>query len=323
MNFNPIIIVGGEPQSIFLEILFKKIKKIKINKLSNPIVLITSKDVINKNIKKFKVDYDLNYTNKYLNNLVKDKINLIDIPYKNFSFSKKISSKSNFFLHKSFLVALNILKKKKCSGLISGPISKKTFLKGKYYGITEFLASHTNSKDPVMLIFNKSLSVSPLTTHIPISNVANKVKKTDIVKKILIIKNFYKNFFNKVPKIALTGLNPHCESFGKINTERDEIIPAIKLLKKKKCFVKGPYPADTIFLKENISKFDVIFGMYHDQVLTPMKSIFGFNAINITLGLPFLRITPDHGPNEKMVGKNQSNPESLIDAIKFFENYAK
>ena len=81
--------------------------------------------------------------------------------------------------------------------------------------------------------------------------------------------------------------------------------------------VSGPYSADTIFLKENRKKFNVIVGMYHDQVLTPMKTLFEYDAINITLGLPFTRVSPDHGPNESMLGQNLSNPLSLIRAIKF------
>jgi 4-hydroxythreonine-4-phosphate dehydrogenase len=83
--------------------------------------------------------------------------------------------------------------------------------------------------------------------------------------------------------------------------------------------VKGPFAADTIFMKEQSKKYDVIIGMYHDQVLAPIKTLFGFDAINITLGLPFIRISPDHGPNERMAGKNKSNPKSLIEALKFFD----
>ena len=83
----------------------------------------------------------------------------------------------------------------------------------------------------------------------------------------------------------------------------------------------GPFPADTIFLKQNYKKFDVIIGMYHDQVLTPLKALQGFNAINVTIGLPFLRVSPDHGPNQKMIGKNISNPQSLIEAIKFLNKF--
>ena len=126
----------------------------------------------------------------------------------------------------------------------------------------------------------------------------------------------------KKPNIAITGLNPHCESFGSENKEKEEIIPAIKHLRKNKICIEGPFASDTIFLKENSKKFDVIFGMYHDQVLGPMKTLYGFKAINITIGLPFLRISPDHGPNVTMLGKNKSDPESLVESIRFLEKYA-
>ena len=97
-------------------------------------------------------------------------------------------------------------------------------------------------------------------------------------------------------------------------------MPAIKQLKLKKFNVNGPFPADTIFIKEHLKNYDVIIGMYHDQVLSPMKALFNFDAINITLGLPFVRISPDHGPNTSMLGKNLSDPKSLINALKFLDN---
>ena len=172
-----------------------------------------------------------------------------------------------------------------------------------------------------MLIYNKLLSVSPLTTHIPLSKVSNEIKKKNIISKIKQINNFYKKVLKTEAKIAVTGLNPHCESFELNNKENKEIIPAIKYLKKKKIKVDGPYPADTIFLKNNLKKFNVVFGMYHDQVLSPMKTLFGFDAVNITLGLPFIRVSPDHGPNIKMIGKNLSDPTSLIQSINFLDKY--
>ena len=320
MSSNPIVVIGGEPKSIFLEILLKSIKKIK--KRAKPIILISSKELLNKNMKKFHLKLSLNELNEEFSNLRKNKINLVNIEFKNFSFSKrKITNKSNDHISKSFNKAIYILKKKNCAGLISGPISKKTFLSGRFNGITELLAKRTNSKDPVMLIYNKALSVSPLTTHVPISKVAKNIKKKSIILKIKKIDNFYKKVLKITPKIAVTGLNPHCESFDKENKEKREIIPAIKYLKKIKIKVTGPYSADTIFLKENIKKFDVILGMYHDQVLGPMKTLFGFNAINITLGLPFIRVSPDHGPNVQMLGKNKSSSKSLEESIRFLEKY--
>ena len=106
----------------------------------------------------------------------------------------------------------------------------------------------------------------------------------------------------------------------KISEEARIIIPSIKLLKKKRVNINGPFSADTFFLKKNIKKYDVVLGMYHDQVLTPIKTLFNFNAINVTLGLPFIRVSPDHGPNVDMIGKNQSDPSSIYYAIDFLKN---
>ena len=170
-----------------------------------------------------------------------------------------------------------------------------------------------------MLIYNKELSVSPITTHLPIKNVSSKITEKLIWEKIILIDNFYRKYIKLKPKIAITGLNPHCESINKINEDEKIIKPTVKKLSKKGYKVSGPFSADTIFLKKNRKKFDVIVGMYHDQVLTPMKTIFNFDAINLTLGLPFLRVSPDHGPNEKMIGKNMSNSLSLYRAISFLE----
>ncbi len=318
MNFNPIIIVGGEPQSIFIEILLKAFKKIR-----KPIILISSKTILKKNIKRFNYRLNFNELNNDLSNIKKGKINLIDINYKKFSFSKKIiTTESNKFIKVSFNKALELVKNIKCAGIINGPISKRTFLRGRYNGITEYLGKKTDVKDTVMLIYNHKLSVSPLTTHIPISKVSNKIKKKTIISKIKKIDTFYQKVLKKKPNIAITGLNPHCESFGSENKEKEEIIPAIKHLRKSKIRIEGPFASDTIFLKENSKKYDVIFGMYHDQVLGPMKTLYGFKAINITIGLPFLRISPDHGPNVQMLGKNKSDPESLVESIRFLEKYA-
>ena len=145
-----------------------------------------------------------------------------------------------------------------------------------------------------------------------------KINKKIISNKIFLINDFYKQIFGFSPKIGILGLNPHCESVSKFNEDEKIIKPAVKSLKKK-YRVSGPLSADTVFIKDYRKKFDVIVGMYHDQVLTPIKTIYEYDAINITLGLPFIRISPDHGPNEKMLGKNKSNPLSLIQAINFLD----
>ena len=320
MNYKPILIVSGEPFSVFLELFFKAKKNNNFNK---PIIIITSKKLLLSQMKKLSYNFKINLIDKNNINFKKlnnNKINIIDINFNLKNPFSKISDKSNIYLNECFKISLGLLKSNNFSGLINGPISKKNFLKEKFLGITEYLSFKTNKKNKtVMLIFNKTLSVSPITTHLPLKDVHKNLSKYKIINHVQIIKKFYKEKFKKNPKIAITGLNPHCESNYK-SSEEDRIIkPAIKKLKQAKIRVSGPFPADTIFLKDQSNKFDIIVGMYHDQVLTPIKTLYGFDAINITLGLPFIRISPDHGPNVKMLGKNLSNPTSLVKAIKFLD----
>ena len=320
MGKKPIIIVGGEPNSVFLEIFFKSLKS---NKYRSPLIIICSKSLLQEQMKALGFNFKINTINKTFskfNKLNNKQINLINIDYKFTNCFEKISNKSNHYIKKSFDVALEIIKHNKLTKFINGPISKKYFLKGKTLGITEYLGKKTKKdKEAVMLIFNKKLSVSPLTTHLALKNVHKNLSSKKIYTHVKLITNFYKTNFNKKPKIAITGLNPHCES-NFIDSEEEKIItPAIKKLKLKNFKVDGPYPADTIFIKEYLRNYDVIIGMYHDQVLSPMKALFNFDAINITLGLPFIRISPDHGPNFSMLGKNLSDPKSLIQALKFLD----
>ena len=320
MSREPIIIVSGEPNSVFLEIFFKSIK---IYNCTSPLIIIASKKLVQQQMKKLKFNYEINTIDKNFkkfNELDNTKINIIDVKYEFDKCFDKISNKSNNYIKKTFEIALEILTANKFSKFINGPISKKHFLKGKSLGITEYLAKKTKkNKNVAMLIYNKKLSVSPLTTHLALKNVHKHISKKKIYTHIMLITEFYKKNFRKKPKIAITGLNPHCESNFKDCEENAIIIPAIKNLKARNFKIEGPFPADTIFMQENLKKFDVIVGMYHDQILTPMKALFGFDAINITLGLPFVRISPDHGPNSSMLGKNLSDPKSLTEALKFLD----
>ena len=174
-----------------------------------------------------------------------------------------------------------------------------------------------------MLIYNSKLSVSPITTHIPLKKVHKYITKKKIVKNVIIISKFYKNVLKKNASIALLGLNPHCETTDKFSEEEKIIIPAIKLLKKKRIKVDGPFSADTFFFNKNINKYNLVVGMYHDQVLAPIKTLYKFDAINITLGLPFIRISPDHGTNNEMLGKNKSDPKSLFSSFNFFKKLSE
>ena len=308
MNFKPILIVPGETKSVFFEIFFKSMK---LKTYLSPLIIICDKNTLEKEKRKYKFNKKINQIFlKDIDNkkILKKKIYLIDV--------KK--QKNNFYIRDCFEVAFKLIKDGFSHKFINGPINKTKTLKKKYLGITEYVAKKFNQKKFAMLIYNKKLSVCPVTTHLPIKLVAKKISKKNISEKIIVVNDFYKKYLGFKPKIAVVGLNPHCESVLKFNEDTKIIGPLIKALRDK-IDIKGPFSADTIFLKNNRKKFDVIIGMYHDQVLTPIKTLFEYDAINITMGLPFLRVTPDHGPNEKMIGKNISSPISLIRSLEFLD----
>lgn len=316
MNTDTILIILGEPNSTFSEILFKYFKSATFKKNKKKIILVGCKKLLEKQMKKLKYNILLNEITNVEDSTNKT-VNIINIDYKFKKVFEKITDKSNKYIKTCFDISLDLISKNKINFLINGPVSKKHFLQKKFPGITEYVGSKFKSNNQVMLIYNDKLAVSPLTTHIPIKHVVKYVKKNKIIRNISKINEFYKLKLGKIPSIALLGLNPHCETTDKISEEEKEIIPAISYLKKRKIKVNGPYSADTFFLKKNIKKFDVVVGMYHDQVLTPIKTLFKFEAINITIGLPFIKVTPDHGPNNEMIGMNKSDPSSIIYALNF------
>jgi len=320
---NPLLIVLGEPNSIFSEILFKTYKKKIIQKFNRPIIIIGSENLLKLQMKFLKYSIKIQKINTLdlkNSNLSKKYINIINVEYKFKKIFGKISRNSNNYINDCFKIALKLLSEKSAFALINGPVSKTHFLEKKYLGITEYLANKTNiKKKPTMLIYNPSFSVCPITTHLPINRVTKNLTKNKIINDIMNINFFYKKNLNKKPKFAIMGLNPHCESIEKLSEEEKIIKPAIKNLLKNKINIKGPFSADTFFSKKNLSHYDIAVGMYHDQVLVPMKTIFNFEAINLTLGLPFLRVSPDHGTNNGMIGKNMSSALSLIASINFFK----
>ncbi len=146
-----------------------------------------------------------------------------------------------------------------------------------------------------------------------------KYLKKKIIDKLITINKFFIKKFKIKPKIGVIGLNPHNNELRKNSEENTIIIPAIKNSKKKRILVEGPISPDTAFLNYKKKGFHVLVGMYHDQVLSPFKALFKFDAINITLGLPLIRVSPDHGTGKDLIKKNMANPGSLIQAINFFK----
>ena len=318
MRHKPILIVPGQINSIFFEIFFKSLKK---KKFRSPLVLICSIEIFKASAKKYKFKGNYRIVTSKINTvkLHNKAINIIDVDFKENKNNRYYNKFNSDYLFRCFSIAFEIIENKFTHKFLNGPINKKNFLNKRYLGITEFISSRFKKKNTGMLIYNKNLSVCPLTTHLPVKLISKNISKKLIHNKLKMINDFYLKIFKFKPKIAVVGLNPHCESILKYNEDEKIVAPAIRFSKKNNILASGPYSADTIFLKQNRKKFNVILGMYHDQVLTPLKTLFEYDAINLTMGLSFLRVSPDHGPNEKMINKKISNPISLIKSLEFLD----
>ena len=320
INNKKIVVISGDPNSINSEIIYKSWKKLN-KSLRNKLFIIANYELLKKQFKylnypiKLKKVLNLNGTSN------KNQLKIIDIRVKfKDPFKLKISETSRY-VKNCLLAGHKLASSRAVSGLINCPISKNLLTK-KNYGVTEFLAKECKikNKSEAMLIKSKNLSVSPITTHLDLKDVSKNIKSKLIIIKVKTIHNFFMKLFKKKPIIGVLGLNPHNAEFRTGSKEVVEIIPAIRKLKKLGCNIKGPLVADTTFIKE-YNKYDVIVGMYHDQVLTPFKTIYKFDAINITLGLSYLRASPDHGVALDLIKKNKANSLSLLNCIKFINKF--
>jgi len=311
---NLIAIIAGEPNSINSEIIAKALKK---NKKLKKLFIIGNYSLFKKQIVKLGIKIPITKINKLTDVRRERKLFILDVPLKFKKIFKINSFEVKKYVFKCFDIAHNLSINKIIKGFINAPIDKKIF-DNKYLGVTEYISEKNKIKNKeVMMIHNNELSVVPLTTHIEIKNVTNKISFNLITSKILTLNKFYLKLFKRKPKIAILGLNPH-NSENKIHSIESKIIrPAVDKLRKLKINIKGPFPADTAFNKQNIISYDVIVGMYHDQVLGPFKALYGYDAINLTLGLKYLRMSPDHGTAQDIIGLNKANPKSLINAINF------
>ena len=213
----------------------------------------------------------------------------------------------------------NALNDKKIA-LVTGPISKENIISinAKFQGHTEYIQKKTSSDDVLMLLGSDKLKVALATTHLPLKNVAKAITKKLIISKAKILNDELKNKFKiKNPKIILLGLNPHAGEGGKIGSEeKDILIPAVKELRRKKINISYPRSADTAFTKKMLDETDAYLGMYHDQVLPVIKALSFGSTTNITLGVPIIRTSVDHGVALDIAGTSKSDTSSLKEAIK-------
>lgn len=317
----PIIgITLGDPNGIGPEIIIKGFKK--INKICYPIV-IGNKEIIKDALKfsqtkiPLKIITEIEKTplnNKFINIINIDNISLKEIkPGKIDEITGKASLE---YVKKAIEIALA----KKIEGIVTAPVSKEAIIKAGYHftGHTEFLAQITHTKNFAMMMVSPYLKVVLVSTHLPFRKVSFFLTPTKIYQKILLAHFTLKKYFGKIkPKIAVCALNPHMGEGGLLgDEEKNKIIPAIEEAKKRKIEVFGPFPSDSLFYQAKQGKFDVIISMYHDQGLIPVKLDAFEKTVNLTLGLPIIRTSVDHGVGFDIAGKGIADPTSLIEAIK-------
>ena len=259
-----------------------------------------------------------------LENLHNEKITIYDL--KN---NKKIKNKRELVLE-SIKSAVDSCMQKKSAALVTLPVNKEKLSTSKnlFTGHTEYIAEFLKARnDPIMtFIGNDKLIVATHTTHMSLLNANKKVKKNNLINKLQLLHSSLKNQLKiQNPKILVTGLNPHAGEnnlFG--DEESKHIIPAINKLKELDIYIDGPAPADTALLKNNMKKYDCIYYMYHDQALCAFKTLFFDNGVNLTLGLPILRTSVDHGTAEELVGKKEKiSIKSFLNALDIAEKFSQ
>ena len=232
----------------------------------------------------------------------------------------------------SIETAVRLVRAGAASALVTNPIAKHVLYEAgfRHPGHTEFLAALASqgtggSYHPVMMLWSESLAVVPVTVHIPLSDVPAALTTDLIVLTGRIVARELKERFGIAhPRLALAGLNPHAGENGAMGTEDGSVIvPAAEILRREGIAVSGPLPADTMFHPRARGRYDAALAMYHDQALIPIKTIAFDEAVNVTLGLPFVRTSPDHGTAFDIAGQGIARPDSLMAALKLADRLGR
>lgn len=317
-----ILLTAGDPASISTEITIKALEAKKIHKninlvaITDPVLVDECKKLIRSDIKINEIKDQIKFSD-YKDN----QLNVIPLKLCNKVEYGKPDIKNSSFTKSSILKTVEIHNKSIASAIVTNPINKYIMYKSgfNFEGHTDFLGSlSTKKKKPVMILVTDGLKTLPLTIHIPLKKVSQIITKELIHTKVKIAIDDLKILFGiKKPSIIVTGLNPHAGENGDLGDEEIKIIkPAITELKELfDISITGPVSADTAFSPKKRCHYDLAVCMYHDQALIPIKTLDFHNGVNVTLGLDFIRTSPDHGTAFDIAGRSLANPESLISAI--------
>jgi 4-hydroxythreonine-4-phosphate dehydrogenase len=228
--------------------------------------------------------------------------------------------------------AVDAVRSGRARAVVTSPIMKDVLYRAGFShpGHTEFLgelaARHWGEPvRPVMMIWSETVAVVPVTIHVPLAAVPGLLNEALIVETAEIVAgDFERRFASAAPRLAIAGLNPHAGEGGALGDEEERIIaPAIARLRSRGIDARGPLPADTMFHKQARATYDVALCMYHDQALAPAKALAFDEAVNVTLGLPFVRTSPDHGTAFDLAGTGRANPSSFLAALRLADRLSR
>jgi len=334
-----IAITMGDPAGIGAEIAVRALDNEELYEKSKPIV-IGSRCVMEDVLKFIPSNLKLNAikdTKEIKGEFgIIDLIDLNNIKLNEFNYgkvSKKAGKASLEYIYRSIDLAMDGV----VDAVVTGPIHKEAIKAAgsSFAGHTEIFATRTKTKNYAMMLADENLKVIHVSTHVSLRQACDLVKKERVLEVIRLAGKALKDLGIKHPKIGVSGLNPHAGEGGLFGKEEiEEIIPAIEQAKKENITVDGPVPPDTIFSKVIGGQYDIAVAMYHDQGHIPMK-VTGFKynkstnkwttitGVNVTIGLPIIRTSVDHGVAFGKAGEGRANEESMVEAIKMAINFAK
>lgn len=303
-----IAITIGDPAGVGPEVVLKALRSKEVMEICHPVV-VGSKAVIEEAVEK--LDMPVNLEDIEL-------ININEIKNRDFARNKPSAEGGKAcaaYIKKAVELALN----KEVDAIVTAPISKESLKMAgcEWHGHTELLAELTNTRDYAMMLCGAPLRVILVTIHTALKNVPAMITKERVLNTVALAKKACDMMGIGNPGIAVAGLNPHAGEAGMFGREEIEsILPAIEEAQAAGIPVSGPYPPDTLFYKAYKGAFDIIVCMYHDQGLIPLKMVAFDSGVNATIGLPFIRTSPDHGTAYDIAWKGIANPSSMIEAIK-------
>jgi 4-hydroxythreonine-4-phosphate dehydrogenase len=314
-------ITMGDPSGIGPEIILKScerkgIRKLKLIAIGDFGVMLAAYNMLN--IKSFRLNRIENVKECLFNNEI---LNILDLKLisKDELHPGKVQAVAGNAAFACIRKAVDLVKEDAIQTIVTAPLNKEALqLAGHHYsGHTEILAALTGTRDYAMLLYERKLCVIHVSTHVSLLEAISRVKGDRIEKVIEMANAVIKKLGKDMPRIAVAGLNPHAGENGLFGHEEiNEIAPAVNRMKEKGINVEGPIPPDTVFLQAVKGKYDIVVAMYHDQGHIPLKLI-GFNSgVNVTVGLPFIRTSVDHGTAFEIAWQGKANENSMVEAIK-------